>query len=605
MISYTRLTGIYILLFLFLAIYFHKFIFNILKKDKKSVILTLISSLSIISPFLFSLVFPYIDGNNNYFLGPQNYANHFAGFQDKLWERLSQKSMVYDFIPSEILHDFANNFQQGNIFIILGLIFIVGNSIYFLFSKKRKPLDTYVISILLFLIFFHGSAKFLNAEYFTSIIKYFPFITNNLDWLFIIYIPLLTYIFSYNLTHSKRKYIFTISLFIYIFISLFPLLNFPNNFKSQLVDINAMSEPYKKTFFTKNNDNPVSILYPQHTLHIKGNPYHIKISNNYNYILPFNKDSRLSGKKQSNLYDKANQYAYFPYYYLFNIKNIFVFKDIEEFDKKLDWYSGKNLKQKSEKKLQELYANDNLYIKQDNSSFTQFGFSYDGEYEYLLYAPNTILKKDINEMFSGTGKLDISQKIINIDTESFHKPQKIENFEIPEENRNLAIRYKKAYHQHTKIYAKFGNIDPKKPFIIQLNRTFGMSWKLKWISKKEFEEEKCIDAYKKFPVTQNVYCNYKPTIIDLADTKYLDYPKVKEENHFEGNFIGNTWLVEPDDIPENMKNNDVLYAVIIYEKQIWYNWFFVLSGGTFLLLILIALYQEVRSIFRKKKLLNK
>ncbi len=192
--------------------------------------------------------------------------------------------------------------------------------------------------------------------------------------------------------------------------------------------------------------------------------------------------------------------------------------------------------------------------------------------------------------------MDFDKKPLNIDPDSFNKSTEIDRFQIPEENQNIAIRYKKSVLQPTKIYAKFGNIDLSKPFLVQLNQTFGMSWKLKWISKEEFEEKQCIDEYQEFDITQNKYCNYKAQILDIADTKYLDNPEVPSSQHFEGNFVGNAWLVKPENIPENMRNDHELYAVIIYEKQIWYNWALIISGTTFVVLLFATVFQEIKHL---------
>lgn len=42
-----------------------------------------------------------------------------------------------------------------------------------------------------------------------------------------------------------------------------------------------------------------------------------------------------------------------------------------------------------------------------------------------------------------------------------------------------------------------------------------MSWKLKWISKQDFEEKKCESNWESFKLTQNSNCNYKSQILDL------------------------------------------------------------------------------------------
>lgn len=49
-----------------------------------------------------------------------------------------------------------------------------------------------------------------------------------------------------------------------------------------------------------------------------------------------------------------------------------------------------------------------------------------------------------------------------------------------------------------------------------------------------------------------------------------------------------------------MKNSDELYAVIIYEKQIWYNWALLISGLTFGFLLILTIFQEIKNFKNRK-----
>lgn len=53
----------------------------------------------------------------------------------------------------------------------------------------------------------------------------------------------------------------------------------------------------------------------------------------------------------------------------------------------------------------------------------------------------------------------------------------------------------------------------------------------------------------------------------MEDIRLLNKPEVNNKNHFEWNFVWNTWLVNPEDIPNEMKWEKELYAVIIYENK--------------------------------------
>lgn len=96
-----------------------------------------------------------------------------------------------------------------------------------------------------------------------------------------------------------------------------------------------------------------------------------------------------------------------------------------------------------------------------------------------------------------------------------------------------------------------------------------MTWRVKWIKKSDFDAIKCTSEYVTFDITQNSRCFYEGKILDFSPLLFLNNPQVPDKKHFEGNFVGNTWLIEEEDIPDYIDNNE-LYALIIYEKQLWY-----------------------------------
>ncbi len=49
-----------------------------------------------------------------------------------------------------------------------------------------------------------------------------------------------------------------------------------------------------------------------------------------------------------------------------------------------------------------------------------------------------------------------------------------------------------------------------------------MSWKVKWITKEEFEEKNCKGDYKNFKITNNSFCEYDADLLDISGFKYLN-----------------------------------------------------------------------------------
>ena len=501
------------------------------------------------------------------------------------------------FILTEITSNMAYFFQNGVIFQIVSLIFIFLVLFLALFYnyKKKDRFVAFLLIIFVGLIFVRMSSKFLPQDIFiTFVYKYFPFLANNLSWIYIIYIPIIVYLFVFCLENINVKYgkQLLYSMFgVYIMVSIFPFINFANNYKLTTIDINAIPQNYKDTFFQEKIDRKGSMLLPNSGLYMDWSPYVFEFGNNSIYRNVFIANVRLTNAKQSEINRVINK---IPLYninntLIFNLKNIFVFHDVR---------NPKEYALKSEKYYKQLIGSNDLYVKQENQNFTQFGFKKGDDLDFFTYVPASIYSQNLDNFF--TKKFDITQKPINIDPESFHYPRVMKNFTIPENNKNIQIEYKNSPLQPSKIYLKFSQVDTTQPFLLQLNQTFWMSWKLKWISKQDFEEKKCESNWESFKLTQNSNCNYKSQILDLWDIKYLNYPSIPEENHFEWNFVWNTWLIRPNDIPNNIKNESELYAVIIYEKQIWYSIALVISWFTFACLLLLTAYQELKNIFKKK-----
>jgi hypothetical protein len=239
-------------------------------------------------------------------------------------------------------------------------------------------------------------------------------------------------------------------------------------------------------------------------------------------------------------------------------------------------------------------------VVNDNDHFAQFQPKDVENYDFLVYSPKSIVKSDVKSFLS-QDDVDIKNRPMIIDKESFRKPDFMDRFEIPTENRDVRVDLKLSEENKTKYYLKISNVDSSKPFLLQLNQTFGVSWKLHWVDKDFFEEKPCSNNPINYSITNNSVCNYKSGLLELGDARFISKPKVGDDHHFEGNFVGNTWVVTPDDFPEQMKSQDELYAVIVYEKQTYYSYALLISIATFLITLGVVFYQEVSLFLQKYK----
>ena len=325
--------------------------------------------------------------------------------------------------------------------------------------KKKDAFVSFLIVMFVCLIFVRMAAKFLPQDIFIAFVyKHFPFLANNLLWLYIIYIPIIVYLFVFCVENANVKYgkslLYSV-LGLYIMASIFPFVNFNNNYKLTTIDVNVIPQNYRNTFFQENIDQKGSMFLPGAGLYMDWSPYVFEFGNNSIYRSVFMTNVRLTNTKQLEINRVINKIPLYNIHnsLIFNLKNIFVFHDVRNpKEGQFDFYPIEDYALKSEKYYKQLIGASDLYIKQDNPNFTQFGFKKGDDLDFFTYAPASIYAQDIDNFFDK--KLDITQKPVNIDSESFHYPQMMKDFTIPAKNRNININYKRSILQPTKIYLK-------------------------------------------------------------------------------------------------------------------------------------------------------
>lgn len=609
LLSYTRILGIFWLLLVFIGIFFIKDLYWFIKKNIYKTIFFVFMHIIFFLPFLFALLYPSFSGDKLYFQGIWNYASESMELYGNSFYNWLLNTPFYEwFILKEPIKNFSWDFQNNLIYKMISLLFFSIILIYTLLYKRNNDyLITKLWLLLLFTIFIIMWPHFLPLWIFINIsYKYFPFISSNTFWLFLIYIPIISLftafllnLFKINSQILSYRFI-TILSYVFIFFSLWWIIL--QNDKLNNISIEDIPKAYVNTFYAKEIQKYSYISYPspkEYPLVFKWSYYPFFIQNNSRYQPLLSDNKRLVNYKQSYLHWNIKK----DYNYnlaILNLKNIFVFKDIlnpkiGEFE----YYEVKDYVWESKMYYYKLINDSNLYVKQDNENFAQFWLNYDDKYEYKIYSPAKIIPSEIDTFFET--KIDIYDKPLLVDSKSFQKIENIENFKIPKENQNININVKESVLNPTKHYIKLSNIDTSKPFLLQMNQTFGMSWKIKWVDKSYFNEKPCLDEYTNYSITDNSVCQYKSKLIELEDIRLLGKPEVNNKNHFEWNFVWNTWIINPEDIPNEMKWEKELYAVIIYEKQIYYSYALIISWLTFLILIILTIIQEIKNFFLMRR----
>ncbi len=573
-LSYIRYIEIGFIIILFYGIYF------LLKKEinlsLKKIFYFVLAYILLFLPSIFSLAAQLLEKSNTAF----NYATVFANH-----------SQFVNFINSfNYFYSFNVTPYENNYFFILGVItFII---IFVGLVRNKKFSSLLILNLFIFLtgITLYGLNNIFNNFIFNKLITFFPLIVNGPYWAFFISSFSLPIIIGLVFGESKRL-IYIISVFI-IVISIIPFLNF-NQFEFRKYKISDIPKPYLDYF--------VKPFYgiPEATQYIPGTCWRaeymqkadvptmcINFGLHYSPI-SFANPRLLSGKDYLLSVLLNNKTSLNNLRVTHNLKDIIVANDIVKTKGPGPLTNNEDIRQIKEENI--ALSENSLLSLNPNPNFNFYYFKNKNDYDFYIYSPKTVVRKlNLNDIFDNS--LNIYDRPVVVDNNQIN---------LNKNYQSANISYKSDPLNSTKYYVKIADVDFNKPFLIQMNQSFNTNWKLYFSNESEFNQASCKDKWAKFSITNNNRCQYNDPIINLSDIKFLSRNPVAINTHFEGNFIGNGWVINPNNIPDNLKKNKDIYIVIVYEKQIYYSYAILIAGVFFILLIAASLLQEINSRLRK------
>jgi hypothetical protein len=599
--TYPRLTGVAFIFIFLLALFFWKEIAKILQSDKKKIAVMAFFMAFSFLPLVVSFGFQMINKESGDFSGLANYAENFSAGGSRVYDGFKKIPLFNNFYLLEANSNFAGDFQKSEFFVVFSIVYFfsilcVSFAIRKKIDQKKSKLFIFFVVVFLFSIALESMAHFVPKNMFIALMyKYLMFLANNLRWISVIFVASFAVILSLTIESLGRKGKTAVCFFtiVYILVSLWPLVLFRSNAKLATLDKkNIPSEYVNKFILEKRAVNP-SVFFPSSFLMFKWAPYNMPLVYNSKYQELMTNNVRLVGKNSASLYQEITNpnFEHIGNASILNLKNIFVFKDIKETPKGVfDYNLPQDFVQKSKDYYDKAISSKDLNIIENNSGFAQFGFQNSEKNDFSVYLPKKVLTMDADNFFDE--KIDPEMRPVIVDRESAKKIKITKSIRDDLSKNDFEIFAKDSFKDRSKYYLKFSNIDTENNFLVQLNQVFDPAWKLKWIQKNDFEKEKCVSLIQNFDATKNSFCDFQPKMLSLGDINYLKVSSIGEKNHFAGNFVGNTWLVAPDDIPENMKGQKELYAVLVYEKQIYYSWALFVSGLALLFLFVLAVWQK-------------
>ncbi len=514
-------------------------------------------------------------------------------------------SVVFNtFVAKGNFFDMFNFFQSSNIilydnrlYLMLGIIFFIAFIIGFIKSIQKKQSAFVVMNFVLFLLglTFFKLGFVAGRETYGFFIKFLPFLTNAPFYgLYISNIPLLLLLGHMS---NRKERLLSIFAACFIILATLPLLNL-SDFKLQKFIISDIPKPYRQNFiqpyfgFAEAADYFPSSCWRAKYMDRFNTPTQC-FNNGIHYKpISFDNPRAISGKSYfitKNIIENSNVNNL---RITENVKYIITANDIVKGVDAGPEYDTDTIVKTN--KVNQIFSRNSLLKKSENEYFTKYSFKNKNDYDFLVYSPGTVIyKDDINSFFDNLlpikGKpvvLSSSEK--NISTDTIQK--------------NVHIFYKTSQLDPTTYYIQLSHVATQSPFAIHLTQSFNPAWQVIWINKAEFYSKQCENKPEEFSLTENTRCLVPQPLIDIGLLSLVNNPIVDQRNHFEGNYLSNTWVIDPKDIPQNAKGDKELYVILIDRNQIYFSLTEIISGLALCLLILIVITQEGKRIFSNKKI---
>jgi hypothetical protein len=263
---------------------------------------------------------------------------------------------------------------------------------------------------------------------------------------------------------------------------------------------------------------------------------------------------------------------------------------VKDADKNIDAYQVKNIQSLSQKMDLQAKQIKNLQIYQTYPNFTHYRFNDADAYVFFIYSPKKIVSLDVNNFYDQ--KLDLKSKPIIFDQTKYNQINLIDenNWSV----NSPTVSFKASTDNSNKYYVKLSKIDKNLPFLLVFNQMFSPNWRVYYITKAQWDAVNCDSKWQNYKITDNSRCEYSGIAFDPGDLNLIGRKYLEPENHFRGNIIGNVFLFLPKDI-NNRANDQDLYLVVYFQKQLYYIICLMISALAFIGLLIMSLIEIVRT----------
>lgn len=570
-VTYVRFVqGYFIVIFPYII---YLFILHKRKLQLNKLIVFIAFYILLFSPIIYSFTTQILEKSQTAF----NYGNIFGNFvvKYKMFEAFN------------LFQSVGVKLYQGELWSILGIL----SSAYLIFLlvtfSKEKRSGFYFLNLILVLIgiTIYSLGNIFGKDLYLSLIKIFPFVTNEPFWAFyVLAVPIVILIGL--ITRERIKYLY-IYAFLFIAFATLPFLNL-SEFQLQKLELSKIPKSYSENFIKpfegipgatyyfpsacwravymdKENTPTLCLNFGLRLVSILLDNPRLVSGNTFNLV------SSIYGNENINNLRITH-----------NLKNIIVPNDILE-----KRGPGGPLTSNNDiiaaKMLENSLNKNSLFNSLNNENFNLYSYKDSQLFDFFIYSPKKVIYKDIKEIFDNS--LDVKERPVIFKNKVFD----LESIQ----SQNIHTAYKISPLDPTRYFVKLSNIDNSKPFILQFNQSYSSSWKIKMIDKKSYDEIACTDQWQSFTITDNQRCQYNGGLMNFKILNFLNKPNISSNNHYDGNFLSNSWVIFPEDIPQNLKKSSDLYIAVIYDKQIYYTYTIIIAGIALIIMLIWCLIQEL------------
>ena len=477
----------------------------------------------------------------------------------------------------EILTNYLRSFSDLNnllVFVLYGLVVYACSYNNFKFQSQMEKFWVFAGLASLFIL---TSAKILSETVFEAVTSFLPFVYLNLRWAYLIILMSIVLILSSKvdaLSQRARRIIIYFTVIFMLFSSI-PAL-YTGNLLTKKSRIND--------FFNEDVVASPSVFYPSNRSPIimrSDEPYPVYNFHNTHYSPIFSNNIRLVSNNLLDLYKMVNfNNILIDNLKIFGVESFVFYKNAVNIPANQFYHPYYDFVNKS-KEFQESLSSSKLVTAVESEDYNIYKFEDSNSIDSFIYSPaqvESIVISDLNKKV-----YDVRTLLLN---NLFVDPVLFDNMST-----GSKVEYIEYSRNRSKYDLRVTQIEEGKDIVVQLNQAFHERWDLHLSDSSDWGVG-CEFEYKS--ITNNSSCTASGSYVDLSDSKYIFSDALSDDFHFQGNLVGNAYIIPYEQYKNIISDDGAVYATIYFKKQGYHNILLLVIFSSFILLLMLVIIEYVK-----------